>query len=59
MAVAESEIVARAQASFGAFNRRDWGAYTADVDPELVVASVLVEKAGARTAFASASATDD
>jgi hypothetical protein len=35
MAVAESEIVARAQALFAAFNGRDWGAYTADVDPEL------------------------
>ena len=34
MAVAESEIVARAQALFAAFNGRDWDAHFADVDPD-------------------------
>jgi hypothetical protein len=34
MAVAEPEIVARAQASFAAFNGPDWDAYFADVDPD-------------------------
>ena len=33
MAVAESEIVARAQALFAAFNGRDGDAYFTDVDP--------------------------
>jgi hypothetical protein len=34
MAVAESEIVARAQALLAAFTGRDWNAYFADVAPD-------------------------